>query len=242
MDYLSNWFLLTRTYVFIVKRIHRRVMIRYGPQLTGRLLDLGCGIQPFRRFLGCSSYLGIDTNIERRPGIVADVAAIPVRAGKLDSVLCTEVIEHVPDPDAVIAEIHRVLKPGGKLLLTAPMSWGLHYEPYDFWRFTPYGFKVLLERNGFTVQKTERIGGLFSMIGARVVEAHAVEVERRLRRVPRVVSHALTLTFSIPLSVFFALLGDLLDPMIHTDAIGHAVLAIKNYPADLSAAITSPAE
>ena len=223
----SNYYLLTRTFLFIVKRLHRRVISDLGKKLGGTVLDVGCGNQPYRHFIKCERYVGIDLDAGRKPTVVADAQVLPFACDVVDSVLCAEVIEHVQEPEQVIKEIYRVLKPGGVLLLTAPMSWGLHYEPNDYWRFTPYGLHVLLERHGFTVEEMVRIGGLFSLIGARLVEGVALEGWKKLRFLPRRFRHAVLLVFSIPVSLVFALMGDLLDRWFQADAIGHAVVASK---------------
>jgi ubiquinone/menaquinone biosynthesis C-methylase UbiE len=67
----------------------------------------------------------------------------------VDAVLSTQVLEHVADPLSVLAEFFRVLKPDGRLWLTAPFVWYLHEEPYDYYRFTSHGLRFLLERAGF---------------------------------------------------------------------------------------------
>lgn len=226
-DRVTNWYLLTRTFLFIVKRLHRNTIKRFGKRFNGLVVDLGCGDQPYKRFLSCDTYVAVDIDFARRPMVVADAQSLPFREGIADGVLCLEVIEHVPTPERVIAEIYRILKPGGLLLLTAPMSWGLHYEPHDYWRFTPYGLCYLLQKHGFLVKEVVRIGGLVSLIGARVVEAVCLTMWRHWRFIPRRLRHGLLLLFSIPVSLTFALAGSFLDRFFSTDAIGHAVLATK---------------
>ena len=74
-----------------------------------------------------------------------------------------------------------MLRPEGWVILTAPMSWGLHYEPYDFWRFTPYSLRRILEYRGFQVVRVEKVGGLFSLMGSRLVEGIGLEMWRKLK-------------------------------------------------------------
>ena len=85
-------------------------------------------------------------------------------------------LEHVLDPDQVMREITRVLSPKGTLLLTVPMSWNLHFEPFDFRRYTSYGIQQLLEAHGYEAIETKRIGGLFSLVGSRLVDGIAAEL------------------------------------------------------------------
>lgn len=69
----------------------------------------------------------------------------PIDSCSIDGVICTQVLEHVANPESLISEIERVLKPGGKLILTVPFLWQQHEKPYDFTRFTSFGLRRLLE-------------------------------------------------------------------------------------------------
>ena len=133
-----------------------------------RVIDVGCGVQPYRAMLGgFQRYLGFDSPSRPDSAVSADAfgdaLALPFRDACADAVLCTEVMEHVADPDAMLAEIHRVLRPGGRLLLTVPFMWHLHDEPHDYWRFTEFGLRLLMERNGFEVEVVRGVNG---MLGA----------------------------------------------------------------------------
>jgi SAM-dependent methyltransferase len=85
-------------------------------------------------------------NVTRNPlvHIQADVHRLPFREGIFDLVLCTEVLEHLHTPELALAEMQRVLKPGGKLLLTTPFAYAIHYAPTDYWRYTRHGLERLL--------------------------------------------------------------------------------------------------
>jgi SAM-dependent methyltransferase len=81
---------------------------------------------------------------------VGDAASIPAPDGEFDAILCTEMLEHHPEPIRVVKELARVLKPGGILLLTAPLGSGIHQEPYHFYGgYTPYWYKKFLPEAGF---------------------------------------------------------------------------------------------
>ena len=84
---------------------------------------------------------------------------IPLADASIDSALCTEVLEHCPDPAAVLAEVHRILKPGGSLVLTLPFLWPLHEVPHDWCRYTPFALKSFLESTGFQVCELRPLGG-----------------------------------------------------------------------------------
>jgi SAM-dependent methyltransferase len=91
---------------------------------------------------------------------VCDITQIPLADGCLDAILCTEVFEHVVDPMAVLAEFRRLLKPGGKLFLTAPLGSCLHMEPYHYYGgFTRHWYSYWLPQYGFTVDNILPQGG-----------------------------------------------------------------------------------
>ena len=81
-----------------------------------------------------------------------------------DAALCTEVLEHVRHPDNVVAELARVLVPGGHLCLTVPFVWPLHEEPFDFFRYTPHALRDMLEGQGFTNVTVEPTSGYLSTL------------------------------------------------------------------------------
>ena len=226
--FFSNYYLLTRTFTFIQKRLQRRAISSFAGLIKPeRILDVGCGSQPYRVLFPNSIYIGMDIVSESRPMVIGDARYIPIKNSTVDCVLCTEVIEHVFDYASVIDEIFRILRPGGWLILTAPMSWGLHYEPHDYWRFTPYSLRLILERAGFHILRMEKVGGLFSLIGSRLVEGIALGLWRRWKLLPPKIRHGLILLFSIPTNLVFAILGDMMDRFIPTDYIGNAALARK---------------
>ncbi|CAD5371283.1 Methyltransf_11 domain-containing protein [Rubrivivax sp. A210] len=113
------------------------------------VIDLGCGEGPYADlFEGCRR-IAIDRSCEgAAPDLLADVAALPLAGGCADIVFCTQVIEHVPRPDRLLAECCRTLRPGGQLVLTGPFYWPLHEEPHDYYRYTRHGFAHLLREAG----------------------------------------------------------------------------------------------
>ena len=75
----------------------------------------------------------------RNPEIVGDAQEMPFADATYSTILCTEVLEHIPDPQKAVDEMYRVLKPGGTLILTTRFLFPVHDAPGDYWRFTPYG-------------------------------------------------------------------------------------------------------
>jgi ubiquinone/menaquinone biosynthesis C-methylase UbiE len=95
------------------------------------------------------------------------VLFLPVKDNSFDTVLCNQVLEHVPEPQHLFCEITRVLKTGGILILTAPHIWELHEVPHDYYRFTPYGLRYLAEKAGLKVVKVQALAGFWVTAGAR---------------------------------------------------------------------------
>ncbi|TNE55615.1 MAG: SAM-dependent methyltransferase [Bacteroidetes bacterium] len=131
----------------------------------GKLLDLGCGNKPYRDFYQkyCDSSIGIDieNSLHRNEHIdqYYDGEHIPFEDGHFDTVLCTEVLEHVPNPLSFLEEIHRVLKPHGTLVLSVPFLQLLHEVPHDYHRFTPFALKKLMNQSQFELTRIAGLGG-----------------------------------------------------------------------------------
>ena len=143
-----------------------------GNQLTGKLLDVGCGRKPYQSLLNCiTEYIGLDVPSSMHGldnvNVVGTSMALPFMGDCFDSILCTEVLEHVPEPVVALKEMARVTKPGGLLLLTAPLSEQLHEEPYDFYRYTRYGLLYILQKSGWHVLNIKTRGGAWLELGYR---------------------------------------------------------------------------
>ena len=114
------------------------------------MLDAGAGRAQYRGLFAHAHYetadfLAVKGKKYARPDYVCDLAAIPVADARFDHVVCTQVLEHLPEPQRVIEELGRVLKPGGTLWLSAPLFYAEHERPYDFFRYTRFGLRQLLE-------------------------------------------------------------------------------------------------
>jgi SAM-dependent methyltransferase len=138
----------------------------------GDLLDVGCGDMPYRPVVSglVTVYHGLD--IEPRSvevqyvGSATDMSQVP--DAHYDTVLCSEVLEHVDRPRDALGEIARVLRPGGRLILTAPFLSRLHEEPRDFYRYTRYGLAQLMKDAGLELEQLTEYGSIASFIGHQV--------------------------------------------------------------------------
>lgn len=141
----------------------------FAPLAKGRLLDIGCGHKPYAPlFLPyVREYVGLDL-VESPAGndadVIGSVSALPFDDASFDTVISTQVIEHVPDPHVMLREIARVLGPGGVVLITAPFAWPLHEVPHDFQRFTRYGLEHLATAAGLDVERIDERGGFWMMM------------------------------------------------------------------------------
>jgi len=146
-----------------------------------RVLDVGAGSCPYRPLFAHCEYRAHDFQ-QLQPGdlrgrkgyghldYVGDLCAIPVADASFDVILCTEVLEHVPEPIRAVKEFARIVKPGGKVLLTAPLGSGLHQEPYHFYGgYTPHWYRRFLHEAGFEDIQIEPNGDFFSFYGQESV-------------------------------------------------------------------------
>lgn len=140
--------------------------------LHGRVIDLGCGIMPYAGLLppAVTTYYGLDITVRNsRPTVIGDIQSLGMLAdASFDSVICLEVLEHVPDPANAVAEMARVLKEGGVLVLSVPHLSRLHEIPHDYYRYTEYGLRYLLEKHDLLPVSIQVRGGLFSFLGHQV--------------------------------------------------------------------------
>jgi SAM-dependent methyltransferase len=129
----------------------------FFPRLRGSVLDVGCGRKPYRAFIPARHYVGLEIDTPYTRGLqVADAfydgRTFPFPDAAFDAVLCSQVFEHVFAPAEFLREVNRVMRPGGRLVLTVPFVWDEHEQPHDFARYSSFGLRAVLERAGFEVE------------------------------------------------------------------------------------------
>ncbi|MHB2025444.1 MAG: class I SAM-dependent methyltransferase [Elusimicrobiota bacterium] len=136
----------------------------------GRVVDLGCGEAPYKDAIlkVADEYIGVDwantMHNQKNVDVFADLTKrLPFDDNYADTVISFEVLEHLPEPDFFLSECNRILRPQGRLFLLAPFLWQEHEAPHDYFRYTQYGLKYLLEKNGFSQIAIEGKTGFWLM-------------------------------------------------------------------------------
>jgi SAM-dependent methyltransferase len=131
------------------------------------ILDVGAGELRYKKYFNHCDYTSNDLCVGDREwyfddiDIKSSIYDIPVDSASFDYILCTQVLEHLEFPERAFQEMGRILRPGGRLLLTVPLGQGEHQAPYDFFRYTRYALKGLGERSSLRLTSIEPQGGLF---------------------------------------------------------------------------------
>ena len=154
---------------YIIRRALLKKVSEYAPQLSGKLLDFGCGSKPYQfLFTNTSEYIGLDyegeghSHVNEKVDVYYDGEKIPFANESFDSVFTSEVFEHVFNIDEILPEICRVMKKGGKILITCPFVWHEHEVPVDYARYTQFALKHLLEKHGFSILSLDKSGDFTS--------------------------------------------------------------------------------
>lgn len=137
----------------------------------GRLLDLGCGKVPYYEAYKdhVADIVCVDWELSFHGNQHIDFACdltkpLPFKTGEFDTVLLLDVLEHVPNPQEVWCEIARILRPGGKLILTVPFYYWLHEQPHDYYRYTEFALRRFAENVGISVLELEPTGGSLEVL------------------------------------------------------------------------------
>jgi ubiquinone/menaquinone biosynthesis C-methylase UbiE len=150
--------------VYLIRRFLYQSIAEHSKKLTGKLLDVGCGVKPYESLFTVDEYIGMDYNGEgetyskEKADFLYDGKHIPFEDSSFDSVFSSEVFEHVFNPDELVQEIYRVLKPRGVALITCPFSFPEHEAPNDYCRYSSFAIQDLFVRNGFSVVEYQKTG------------------------------------------------------------------------------------
>lgn len=152
--------------IFSVTRRYQRKFIRDWVQNFPEgslILDIGVGFPLYRSIFKKYRYVSLDIDLEGRPSVLGSIYALPFKDNTFDICLCTEVLEHLPEPSPALSEMRRVLSDSGQLILTVPFVFGVH-SAFDYHRWTKMGLTDLLKKGGFIIVQIKERGGIFSVL------------------------------------------------------------------------------
>lgn len=137
--------------------------------IKGVVYDFGCGDRPYEHDIlnYADRYIGIDwskNNNYIKADIVSDLnEVLPIEDGVADNIVCFQVLEHLSEPQIMLNEAFRILRPRGRIFLSVPFQWWVHEAPWDYFRFTQYGLEYLFKKAGFVDIEVEAVSGFWSM-------------------------------------------------------------------------------
>jgi len=140
----------------------------FSSEMRGVVIDLG-GKRSGKRGTfqppehQADMWLYINLDLQTSPNLFADVTKTPLKTQMADSIICTEVLEHLPNPQTCVDEMHRLLLDGGVVFASVPFFYPVHADPYDFQRFTEDGIRHLFR--DFKLVEVHRMGGYIGVLG-----------------------------------------------------------------------------
>ena len=198
---------------YIVRNGLFKSISRIAPTINGDILDFGCGSKPYELlFTNAKSYIGVDIEVsghkhkDSKVDIFYDGKIIPFPNERFDAIVSFEVFEHVFNLEEVLAEIRRILKPNGLLLVSIPFAWDEHEIPYDFARYTSYGIRHIFNKNGFEVIELQKTT-TYILAVCQMFIAYLVQYVLPRGRISRKLSQLILI---FPLNVLSLLLNALL--------------------------------
>ena len=169
-----------RDYILHFEGAIRRAVESFASSLApaSRVLDAGAGQRQYAPYFRQHHYLGVDLGVGDAQwnyqllDAIADLRALPFPTATFAGVLNVVTLEHVTDPQQVVAEMARVLAPHGRLLLIVPHEWEVHQHPHDYFRYTRFGCQLLLSRAGLAIESIEPVGGYFRLLSRRLLSGY----------------------------------------------------------------------
>lgn len=203
-----------------------------------RVLDAGAGECAYKDYFRHCRYYATDLAVGEGAwnygnlDCVSFLDKLAFVDSSFDSILCTQVLEHLEWPRESVREFFRVLRPGGKLILTAPMMQFEHQTPYDFFRYTSYGLRSIMENADFRDISIEPFGGFFVKLAYQLPRIITFFPASGLRKGSFSLKGAAALPFKWTLLLLIRLMQSILIPLdrldkTRNDTIGWAVIATK---------------
>ncbi|MBX2959218.1 MAG: class I SAM-dependent methyltransferase [Flavobacteriales bacterium] len=173
---------------------------KFATTISGKTVDVGSGSKPYKDlFKNVTEYIGLDIEQSGHNHQTSDIdvfydgKTFPFKNSTIDSLVFFEVLEHVFNPDEFLSEIARVVKPGGKCLVTIPFLWGEHEQPYDFARYSSFGLKHLFNQHGLEIIEHKKYLSDFRIFPL-LVNSYIYTISKKY--VPGIFSWAVIIPFS----------------------------------------------
>lgn len=170
---------------FLLRRLYHfecaigEAVVRFAASLEPgcRVLDAGAGEGQYAAHFSRQRYTGVDLAVGdaswdyRSLHAIAHLESLPFAGERFDAALSVVTLEHVRQPEKVMREMARVMRPGARLLLVAPQEWEVHQAPHDYFRYTRFGILHLLDAAGLRAETLEPAGGIFRLLARRLLMA-----------------------------------------------------------------------
>ncbi len=192
-DFTAPRFTASNLDRFLARAAVLRGLKQALPHFSGTLLDVGCGYMPYKAVVlnppsRATAYIGLDMppseTYNNSPDVVWNGREIPLPDNAVDCAMATEVLEHCPEPESVLREVARVLKPGGPLFFSVPFLWPIHDAPHDEYRYTPFSLRRHFENAGYQQVEIAPTGGwdasLAQMLGLWVRRRPMLRINRNV--------------------------------------------------------------
>jgi SAM-dependent methyltransferase len=155
-------------YNWLAMKMANAGFMKHIDRLKGVVYDLGCGTRPFEAEIRARAdkYVGVDWEHSyhgRHADILADLnETLPIDDASADAVIALSVLEHLREPEQMLRESFRILRPGGFIYIGVPFQWEVHEAPHDYYRFTRHGLEYLLGKTGFVAIDVEENSGFWT--------------------------------------------------------------------------------
>jgi len=208
-----------------------KLLERFSGKVSGKLYDLGCGEAPYKEYFlqFADEYVGVDWAAsihDTKADIVADLnEPLPIQEHVADTVVSLSVMEHLKQPQVMLGEAYRILKPGASMILQVPWQWWVHEAPHDYFRYTPYALRHMFEKAGFVDIEVVPQSGFFTTVTLK--SNYFTRRIARGRRSLRLVMRAILVPFWTVGQLLAGPLDHLFDKQWELETNGYFVTARK---------------
>lgn len=224
---------------FQVATVHRSLGDFFHARKLGKVLEVGGGLSPYRHLIKTPNYWSLDPyHLEKEFGyfsksIKYDGANFPFKSDSFDILFHTEVMEHIFDTHFFLSECSRVLKKNAPMFFTVPFAARFHYQPHDYWRFTPSSLRALCISHGFEVSSiTPRGDAMVVILNKLMVFALAMSLGGKSRKPAALLARIIWIPITALALPVLAALGQL---FLRTgwvkntdDCLGFSVICLKS--------------